>query len=79
MEPIDRTQPSTIRYRIRINGKLDDRWSQWFDGMSVVYADAAGETTLSGALPDQTSLHGLLAKIRDLNLDLISVEKEIQL
>ena len=78
MEPIDHTQPSTIRYRIRIKGKLDERWAQWFDGMRVGYVDAVGETTLSGALPDQTALHGLLTKIRDLNLDLISVEKEIQ-
>lgn len=62
MTPVYRTQPTTMRYRIRINSKLDDRWSQWFDGMEIVYAEAAGETVITGELPDQAALHGLLAK-----------------
>lgn len=66
--------PPTRHYRITIQGKLDARWSGWFDGMNVAYDEAQGKTILSGPVPDQTALHGVLAKIRDLNLELISLE-----
>ncbi len=59
-------------YEIRIKGQLDSRWSEWFMGMQLVHL-AGNETLLSGPLPDQASLHGLLERIRDLNLTLISV------
>lgn len=62
-------------YHIRIKGALGPAWSEWFDGFTITYADTSGETTLSGHVPDQAALHGLLAKIRDLNLELISVER----
>ncbi len=59
-------------YRIRIKGRLDDDWSEWFDDLSVT-SDENGETTLCGPVVDQTALFGLLAKVRDLNLPLLSV------
>ena len=62
------------RYEIRIRGHLDDRWSAWFDGLTVA-AEAEGETTLSGLIRDQAALHGVLAKVRDLGLPLIAVNR----
>lgn len=61
-------------YRIRVKGTLDSSWSQWFDGMTVE-AIPGGETMLTGHVRDQTALHGLLGKIRDMGLPLLSVEK----
>lgn len=61
-------------YEIRIEGQLTDRWSDWFDGMSLQY-DLCGETILKGPLPDQSALFGVLAKIHDLNLSLISISR----
>ena len=61
-------------YEIRVRGILDDRWSEWFDGMTVS-SDASGETTLSGPVPDQAALHGLIARVRDLGMPLLSVRK----
>ncbi len=60
-------------YEIRVDGVLDDRWADWFGGLQVS-ADG-GETVISGLLADQPALHGLLAKIRDLGLCLISVHR----
>lgn len=59
-------------YRIRIQGQLDQRWSSWFDGMTVT-RDADGTTLLEGDVADQAALHGLLQRIRDTGLTLISV------
>ncbi|HET7089692.1 MAG TPA: hypothetical protein VFL17_13670 [Anaerolineae bacterium] len=61
-------------YEIRVKGHLDPRWSEWFQGLTVTRT-ASGETILSGSIVDQAALHGLLAKIRDLNLTLISVTR----
>jgi hypothetical protein len=67
---------SPEHYEIRIEGALDRRWFDWFDPLQVSCVDAArGETVLSGALPDQAALHGILARVRDLNLKLISVRR----
>ncbi len=59
------------RYEIRVKGILDGRWTAWFDGLQV--SGDGEETVLSGPVADQAALHGLLAKVRDLGLFLISV------
>lgn len=61
-------------YHITVKGNLDPKWSDWFDGFTIT-PDPGGsdETVLTGPVPDQTALHGLLAKIRDLGLPLLSV------
>lgn len=61
------------RYEFRVDGVLDDRWADWFGGLQV---DSDGtQTVISGLLADQPALHGVLAKIRDLGLSLISVRR----
>ena len=59
-------------YEIRVKGHLDPRWSEWFDGLQITN-EPNGEALLSGYIADQAALHGVLAKVRDLNLQLISV------
>jgi hypothetical protein len=59
-------------YEIRLTGHLDPRWASWFDGMSVT-PDRDGTTVLSGPVADQAALHGLLRRVRDLGLPLVSV------
>lgn len=59
-------------YEIRLQGRLDPRWSAWFDGLTLT-AGADGTTTIRGPVVDQASLHGLLQRLRDLGLPLISV------
>jgi hypothetical protein len=59
-------------YHIRIQGHLPSEWSEWFDGM-IIECQPDGTTTLSGPIRDQAALHGLLFKVRDLGLSLISV------
>ena len=62
------------RYEIRIGGRLAPRWAAWFDGMTLTTADD-GITVLAGPLADQAALHGVLARIRDLGLPLVSVTR----
>jgi hypothetical protein len=59
-------------YNIRIKGRLDERWSEWFERLTFTH-ESDGTTTLSGPIPDQAALHSILLKIRDMNLTLISV------
>lgn len=59
-------------YQIRVKGVLDGKWSDWFDGFTIT-PQASGETLLTGAVADQSALHGLLIKVRDLGLPLVSV------
>lgn len=61
-------------YRITIKGHLDSEWSDWFDGLTITREDN-GETVLSGPIVDQTALHGILIRIRDLGLPLISLRR----
>ena len=61
------------RYEIRVKDVLDSRWTAWFDGLQVI--GQGEETVICGLLADQPALHGLLAKIRDLGLCLISVRR----
>ena len=63
-----------MKYQIRVEGQLNTRWSHWFEGMSI---DHDGDTTiLTGSIADQSQLHGMLHRIRDLNLTLISVNQQ---
>ena len=65
---------STTFYRIRVKGRLDKRWSDWFNGFAITYP-SDDETLLDGRVADQAALHGLLAKIRDLGLALLSINR----
>ena len=65
---------SPEKYEIRIQGHLDDRWAEWFYGMSITH-ERDGSTILCGPLPDQTVLHSVLDRIQDMNLQLISVNR----
>jgi hypothetical protein len=61
-------------YEIRVKGNLDLRWSDWFDGFSITPV-GDDETLLIGSVADQAALHGMLHKIRDLGLPLLSVQR----
>jgi hypothetical protein len=60
-------------YQIRLKGTLDSSWSEWFDGFTITIQ--GDETILIGIVRDQSALHGILAKINDLGLPIVSVEK----
>ena len=62
-------------YEIKIRGILDESWSEWLDGLSITATDD-GNTVLAGPIRDQCALHGLLVKIRDLGLPLLTVEQK---
>jgi hypothetical protein len=66
----DRHEPG--RYEIRIKGHLDQRWAAWFDGLSLS-RETDGTTIIHGPVADQAALHGLLQKVRDTGLPLVSV------
>jgi hypothetical protein len=63
----------SVYYRIKLKSHLESKWSDWFEGMVISHKDEV--TILSGQLEDQAALHGLLNRIRDLNLTLLSVEQ----
>ena len=67
----DPNQPST--YLIRIKGRLEPRWSVWFEGLAIT-AEANGDTLLRGPIVDQAALHAVLTRVRDLGLPLLSVD-----
>lgn len=61
-------------YEIRLKGHLDDRWADWFGGLTITLKDN-GDTLLTGPVVDQAALHGLLRKVRDLGVPLLSVKR----
>ncbi len=61
-------------YRIRVGGHLDGSWSEWFEGLRLT-REANGETVLSGPIVDEAAQHGVLAKVRDLGLPLLAVNR----
>ena len=65
-------RPQAGRYEIRLTGHLDARWAAWFDGLTVSHA-SDGITVLSGPIADQAALHGVIQRVRDLGLPLVSV------
>ena len=62
-------------YEFRVEGLLGDRWSTWFEGLTI-RREPNDHMVLCGELPDQAALHGILAKIRDLNLVLVSLNRQ---
>jgi hypothetical protein len=66
----DSSQP--VIYQIRLKGHLDSQWTDWFEGLTITLEEA-GDTLLTGPIVDQAALHGLLKKVRDLGLPLVSV------
>jgi hypothetical protein len=71
---MEETHPDgPARYEIRVAGVLDSRWSAWFDDLQI--SGQGEETVIRGLLADQPALHGLLIKVRDLGLCLISVRR----
>ncbi|HEX5837049.1 MAG TPA: hypothetical protein VFY26_04405 [Anaerolineales bacterium] len=66
----DRYEPG--HYEIRIKGHLDDQWASWFEGLTLTFEET-GDTLLTGLVTDQAALQGLLKKVRDLGMPLISV------
>jgi hypothetical protein len=63
-----------VRYEICVEGVLDEQWSAWFDGMHIT-SQPDGVTVIAGPVTDDAALHGLLARIRDLGLPLISLRR----
>ena len=61
-------------YEIRIKGHLENRWAHWFGGLTITLEDD-GDTLLTGPVVDQAALHGLLKKVRDLGMPLLSVNR----
>ena len=57
---------------IRVKGQIDERWSEWLEGMTITHTEE-GETVLSGSVIDQSALYGVIARLRDLGLPLLSV------
>ena len=68
------TGPGAGRYEIRLTGHLHERWATWFDGLTVSHR-GDGTTVISGPIADQAALHGLLQRVRDLGLPLVSVRR----
>ena len=72
----DKKKDASEFYEIEIQGHLDTKWSEWFYGMTITQ-EASGATTLFGTIPDQTVLHSVLDRIRDMNLPLLAVKQII--
>jgi hypothetical protein len=72
--PIDAEHSEAGRYEIRLKGHLDGRWVAWFDGLTLSL-ERDGTTVIHGSIADQAALHGLLQKVRDTGLSLVSVRR----
>jgi hypothetical protein len=66
--------PEAGRYEIRLTGRLDAHWGAWFDGLTVSH-ESDGTTVISGPIADQSALHGVLQRVRDLGMPLVSVTR----
>jgi hypothetical protein len=65
---------ASTQYRIRVRGMLPTQWAEWFDGFAISH-EAGGDTTLTGTVADQAALYGLISRVRDLGLSLLSIER----
>jgi hypothetical protein len=74
---LHREMAQTPVYQIRIKGHLEHRWSGWFGGLTVTQDDN-GDTLLTGQVVDQAALHGLLKRVRDLGIPLVSVSPVVE-
>lgn len=71
----DESKPNQPQvYQIRIKGHLDSQWTDWFEGMTITREDN-GDTLLTGPVIDQAALYGLLKKVRDLGMPLVSINR----
>ena len=66
-----------MNYQIRVRGHLSSEWTDWFGGLTVTLEDG-GDTLLTGPVADQATLHGLLRKVRDLGIPLVSVNRLVR-
>jgi len=71
---MDTPTSNTLYYEIRLKGQLDSKWKDWFGGLSIRLEDN-GDTLLTGLVVDQAALHGLLKRVRDLGMTLVSVNQ----
>ena len=74
-EPKAQVEDKPAVYEFRVRSRLSHQWVDWFDGLKIGYDDL-GNTLISGEIPDQAALHGILRKIRDLNLILVSINRK---
>ncbi len=70
----DSSRSEANYYQLRVRGQLDPSWSEWLGGLEITW-DAEGASVLTGPLPDQTALYGLLGRVRDLGLPLLALER----
>jgi hypothetical protein len=63
-----------LTVQIRVKGQIDTHWSSWFEGLTIEHTPQGGETIITGEVTDQAALYGLLARLRDLGLSLVSVD-----
>ena len=74
---VDDHEPDHV-YQIKVQGRLGERWANWFEGLAITYenaTDGSSNTTLTGAVADQPALRGILSQLWDLNLVLVSVNR----
>jgi hypothetical protein len=64
------------KIEIRVKGQIDKAWSEWFNELTIEHCEHQNETVLTGFVADQAALYGLLAKLRDIGLELVSFESE---
>jgi hypothetical protein len=68
----EQTHAEQVHYEIRVHGRLDPSWSEWFDGLTITH-ETNGDTVLAGSIADQAALYGVISRIRDLGLVLLTV------